>query len=73
MDCALPLLSGYEATQKIKSECYKPPLIVALTANSLQENVEKCYSSGMDNFLAKPIQRSDLINIIFQYFDKKTP
>ena len=73
MDCALPLLSGYEATQKIKSECYKPPIIVALTANSLKENVQKCYSSGMDNFLAKPIQRSELINVIFQYFDTKTP
>lgn len=56
MDCQMPVMDGYEATKSIRSieqEQHIP--IVALTANAMDGEKEKCYASGMDNFLTKPI------------------
>ena len=71
MDCQMPLMDGFEATRKMrKMECeqgLKRTPIIALTANALDADREACLSSGMDDFLVKPI-RIKAIRDVFSRF-----
>jgi CheY-like chemotaxis protein len=64
MDCQLPGLDGFEATRLIRAEEARralPPMpIVALTANALAGDRERCLAAGMDDHLAKPFTDDDL-------------
>jgi PAS domain S-box-containing protein len=62
MDCQMPVMDGFEATQRIRgeeSERSRTP-IVALTAGALKEERDRCYEAGMDDFLSKPIAKLEL-------------
>jgi len=62
MDCQMPVMSGFEATQRIRgfqTSGRRTP-IIALTAGVLKEERDRCYSCGMDDFLSKPISPKDL-------------
>ena len=65
MDCRLPIIDGYEATQQIRQlpGCSEVP-IIALTANALQGDREACLAAGMNDYLAKPFKRTDLQQIL---------
>lgn len=54
MDCQMPILNGFEATQAIR-KLHSPVPIIAVTANTTDEDIQRCFASGMDDFLAKPI------------------
>ena len=64
MDCRMPVMDGYEATQSIralekKKDC--PPLpIIALTANASSDDRVLCMQSGMNDVITKPFKRADL-------------
>ncbi len=74
MDCQMPEMDGFEATQHIRS-LHRPergPLIIALTANDLEGVREQALQSGMDTLIMKPISLETLAQTV-GYAKKKAP
>ncbi len=59
MDCLMPGMDGWEATRQIRSAGLAVP-IVALTANTLEGDRERCFEAGMNDFVSKPIRVREL-------------
>jgi signal transduction histidine kinase/DNA-binding response OmpR family regulator len=72
MDIQMPEMDGYTATQQIRHKLGLKIPIVAMTANALAGERDKCLSFGMDDYLAKPILEEELGTIIAR-FAQKTP
>ncbi|MDT4813106.1 Sensor histidine kinase RcsC [compost metagenome] len=65
MDCNMPVMDGYEATRRIRQSGRWPDLpIIALTANALPDERERCRAAGMDDYLAKPFRREELVALL---------
>lgn len=61
MDLQMPIMDGLTTTVKIRERFVDdPPYIIALTANAMDDDYERCMEVGMDDFLAKPLNASDL-------------
>lgn len=59
MDLQMPVMDGYEASRQIRLlTSFKSLPIIALTANNVQEDKERCFSIGMNDFLSKPVSIS---------------
>jgi len=56
----MPVMDGYEATRCLRQAYGNHVPIIAVTASALKEDVELCLAAGMSDYLAKPIQLSDL-------------
>ncbi len=68
MDVQMPVVDGLQATREIRRNPSLQELpILALTANVLQEDVEKCLAAGMNGHVAKPIKRDEMIAILLQW------
>ena len=68
MDCNMPVMDGYEASRQIRRSGRWPQLpIVALTANAMPEERERCRAAGMSDYLAKPFRREELVMLIDQW------
>ncbi len=64
MDVQMPVMDGLEATRMIRLCLSVQPIIIAMTANSMQGDREECLSSGMDDYISKPVNIIELVNII---------
>ena len=71
MDCQMPEMDGYEVTRRIRqsgSESYihlrSAPYIIALTANAMRGDRERCLSIGMNDYLTKPLHLRDLESVL---------
>ena len=70
MDCHMPIMDGYEATRIIRSVLNKPDLpIIAVTANVMHGDREKCYSAGMDDYITKPYERHELLEVLEKWIE----
>jgi len=61
MDMQMPEMDGIDATQRIRSQPVNQPVIIALTANTMQGDEEICLQAGMDDYLSKPLKLEDLV------------
>ena len=68
MDCQMPVMDGFEATKRWRNQEQLLTLgripIIALTANAMQGDEERCLAAGMDAHLAKPINLEALATIL---------
>jgi PAS domain S-box-containing protein len=69
MDVYMPIMDGFEATQMIKTQLPqgKRPFIVAMTANALLGDREKCLEAGMDEYISKPIKMEMVSRVLRQF------
>ncbi len=71
MDCQMPDMDGYEATGVIRDEGSSVRdhgiSIIAMTANAMKGDREKCLEAGMDDYISKPINRQEFTKVIKQY------
>ncbi|ABB23193.1 ATP-binding protein [Pelodictyon luteolum] len=72
MDCQMPEMDGYEATRHIREDedlkGSRSVPVVAMTANAMKGDREKCINAGMDDYIAKPLRKSDFKTIMDRYF-----
>lgn len=78
MDCHMPLMDGYEATRRIReqelvgrADGARVP-IVALTADALASDRERCIKAGMDDFMTKPVSPAQLASVIKRWTGRST-
>jgi signal transduction histidine kinase/CheY-like chemotaxis protein len=71
MDCLMPELDGFEATMEIRRRQLKTGRrpIIALTANAMQGDRERCLEAGMDDYLAKPIRPEDFSRMLERFLE----
>jgi signal transduction histidine kinase/ActR/RegA family two-component response regulator len=66
MDMMMPDMNGYDATKKLRAAGYDLP-IIALTANAMKGDDQKCYEAGCNEYISKPIDRKRLRELLDQY------
>jgi len=71
MDVQMPVMDGFEATRAIRSgqtKVLNPKIpIIAMTAHALKGDRERCLENGMDDYIPKPINPSDLLAVLFKW------
>jgi CheY-like chemotaxis protein len=75
MDCHMPVMDGWEATRRIRAGEQRAGTrtpVVALTADSLTGDRERCMAAGMDDFMTKPVNSSQLSATILRWTGRRT-
>jgi len=71
MDIQMPVMNGLDATEYIRKELGSAVPVIALTANAIRGENEKCFAAGMNDYLSKPFEENQLIQIISRWIDNK--
>jgi CheY-like chemotaxis protein len=64
MDMQMPDIDGIEATKNIRRQAGVQPIIIAMTANAMKEDRDKCLDAGMNDYISKPIHQDTLIDLL---------
>lgn len=72
MDCLMPVMDGFEATRAICELKQRGMIradlpVVALTANAMKGDRDKCLAAGMDDYISKPVRKNDLKEKVYQW------
>ncbi|MCZ6525626.1 MAG: response regulator, partial [Gammaproteobacteria bacterium] len=71
MDVQMPVMDGHQATRIIRvweaEHARKPTPIIALTANAIKEEIDKCMQAGCDTHLSKPVKKATILDTITNY------
>ena len=70
MDCQMPVMDGFEATRIIRDASESRPVIVAVTANAMAGDAERCRAAGMDDYISKPISVRELRRVLAPWLDE---
>ena len=71
MDMMMPIMSGYEATQRIRENEKQGGtalIIIAVTARAMKEDREKCFSAGVSDYVSKPVNIFTLIEVMAKHY-----
>lgn len=72
MDINLPDIDGLEVTRRIKAQANLAPIpIIALTANAMYGDEERCLAAGCDGYIAKPVSKEKLVTSIEAYLSRE--
>ncbi len=71
MDMQMPEMDGLEATTIIRSELKSDVPIIALTANAIKGESDKCFAAGMNDFISKPFEEQELVATIAKWLGKE--
>ncbi|WP_138497953.1 GAF domain-containing protein [Nostoc sp. PA-18-2419] len=75
MDCHMPILDGLETTKEIHHwqesafASHRRPVVIAMTANAMKEDKQKCLKAGMDDYLSKPVLKEKLASTLEYWAD----
>ena len=69
MDCQMPLMDGYDATREIRrhENDKRHTAIIALTANAMKNDLDKCIQAGMDDYISKPANIKDIMRVLSKW------
>ena len=72
MDVQMPIMDGYEASRTIRNELHLEVPIIALTANALKGESDKCLSAGMNDFITKPFDEGTMLKTMAKWLKSKS-
>ena len=70
MDCQMPRMNGFEATRRLREEHGDGIPIIAMTANAMAGDRERCLEAGMNDYLPKPVQKVQLKEMLERWIGK---
>jgi two-component system sensor histidine kinase/response regulator len=73
MDCHMPVLDGFEATQRIRALPGGDVPIIAMTAAVMAEDRQRCLEAGMNDYLSKPVQKAELERMLDKWVAEPAP
>jgi CheY-like chemotaxis protein/HPt (histidine-containing phosphotransfer) domain-containing protein len=73
MDCEMPVMDGFGATRSIRGPGHSAIPIIAMTANAMQADKDRCLAAGMNDFLSKPVDLEQLANVLARWLPAALP
>ncbi|MEB3828948.1 response regulator [Phormidium sp. CCY1219] len=81
MDCQMPQMDGYTTTRELRRRealssgetVSEKTVVIALTANAMKADREKCLAAGMDDYLSKPLEQEDLARVLEHWIPQSQP
>jgi PAS domain S-box-containing protein len=73
MDCHMPRMDGFEATRRIRESGSRDVPIVAITANAMSGDRERCIREGMNDYLSKPVELGPLAEVLEKWLPEFAP